>query len=887
MYNSLRIVYWNCQGVRNKRSELIQLINKLKIDILMLNETHLNPKIKLKIPNYHIYRTDRQSNSTTNCGGGTAVLVHHKITHNLITIQTNSIENTTIHTALNGHEIRLGALYKSPRVTISTSDIDNLMNTNANVILAGDLNAKNPIWHSHSTNLAGRSLQNHMESHHYIITAPDTPTHFPDNHRHNPDVLDVAILKLTNFQFQITNLNELSSDHNPILLDINPFSPRMFPNNNKKVIINWKRFSNHLFDSISNPNPIITSKTQLDSAAKDLAIHFQNAIKNNSLTIDTESRELPINIQIALAKKRRLRRVWQHTRDPAAKTRLNRLIKEIREALFKYSTDEWHNTLDSFKPNDPKLFKIIRSLKTKKPPSNPLQGPVGLIYDPSSKAEAFADSLERQFTCPPVSAHISRLVQQKTQTLLQPHPLDVKFFSPKEVWDTIKSLPKKKAPGPDSISNTALRLSPKKAVLHLTKLFNSCLRLEHFPSPWKLATVIMIPKHGKNPTNPSNHRPISLLNTMAKLFETLILSRLKSATAHLIRPDQFAFRAGHSTTIQLTKLIDELATSFNKKLRTAAIFLDFEKAFDKVWHEGLLSKLIELKISTNLINIIKSFLENRRFRVRIEDHLSSERDIEAGVPQGSCISPLLFSLYINDMPSSPGTHTNLFADDTMFYHSSLNKHLAVKNLQKQVDLTIQWLKDWRISINPDKTVAILFGDKSNHNLKPIKIYNSDIRWTNYVKYLGVTIDSKLTFNKHISLICTRARCIRAALYPILNQQCPVPIRVKIRIIKMYITTILSYAGPAWGAYISKSNWSKLEAVQNIALRTSSGLPGYVRNSVLRSSLDSKSIKHTIIDTSKTLFQQIESSNHQHIKNIFNTPTTTEWKKVRPIKIISI
>jgi hypothetical protein len=189
---------------------------------------------------------------------------------------------------------------------------------------------------------------------------------------------------------------------------------------------------------------------------------------------------------------------------------------------------------------------------------------------------------------------------------------------------------------------------------------------------------------------------------MAKIFEILLLNRLKKHTAPIIRPEQFAFRHGHSTANQLTKLVDELAISFNRKERSVAVFLDFEKAFDKVWHEGLLYKMLTQNIPIQLTNIVKSFLEKRSFRVRQEKALSSPRSIMAGVPQGSCLSPLLFSLYINDIPTSPGTRINLYADDTMFVHTSMSKHHAASKIQTQIDLTTIWIKDWRMSINSGK-----------------------------------------------------------------------------------------------------------------------------------------------------------------------------------------
>lgn len=884
MSNELKILYWNCQGLGQKRAELHQLVTDLKIDVLLLNETHLNSKKKFSLPNFSTYRTDRRNSGSTNCGG-TAVLIRRNIAHSRTSTPTTSLENTSILTHFNGKDLRLTAIYKSPSSILNTADLDNLLDSDANTILAGDFNAKCPIWHSSCTNRAGNTLLNHMELNNYTIVAPDTPTFFPDIHQHNPDVLDIALLKTQNLRYELQNLNELSSDHNPILLTISSASHGNAPPNNK-FLTNWKRFAVHLHESITDPNPSIVSVSELDNAVENLTTTFQETVTRNTTVIPANSSKgLPRELQNSLKLKRRLRKLWQHTRDPDVKTMFNRQSKLVRDSLQTHSNSEWTNTLENLKPNDPKIFRINRSLINKKSAERPLHGPSGLSYDNEAKATIFASTLEDQFTCPPGSDAIEEHVAQNLLFLDQHHPHSLTPISPIEVWNIIKKLPRRKAPGPDQISNTALRHSSKRVVLHITKILNSCLRLEHFPSKWKLATVVMIPKPKADLTYPANHRPISLLNSLSKLFEITLLSRLKKAASHLIRPEQFAFRPEHSTSIQLTKLIDDLSISFNRKERTAAIFLDFAKAFDKVWHDGLLSKLIDMHIPTQLVLLIRSFLNNRKFQVKVKNSISAPRNIAAGVPQGSCLSPLLFTLYINDMPSNPLTKTNLFADDTMFFHTSMSKHHAARKLQEHVNRASDWLTEWKITINPKKSVAVLFGDKKPTDVLPIHLNGHSIPWQTSVRYLGVSLDSRLTLAKHAKLTYNKARGIRAALYPMLGKSSPIPIRVKLNIVKMYINTILTYAGPAWGALICDSAWEKLEAVHNIALRTITNTPWYVRNDVLRRSLGVKSIRESVIAASHAQFHKTTKSKFIHLTDLALINATVDWKRRRPARLL--
>jgi hypothetical protein len=171
-------------------------------------------------------------------------------------------------------------------------------------------------------------------------------------------------------------------------------------------------------------------------------------------------------------------------------------------------------------------------------------------------------------------------------------------------------------------------------------------------------------KPGKDPKFPQNLRPISLLSTTGNLFEKTILKMLLKHIEErgLLNTSQFGFRARHSTTLQCMRLMDHVILNFNNKMSTAIVFLDIEKAFDTTWHSGLLCKL-SMEFSNSLIKLIGSFLSQLKFRVSVEGEISTPREMQAGVPQGSVLSPTMFNLYINDAPQTHGVHLALFADD--------------------------------------------------------------------------------------------------------------------------------------------------------------------------------------------------------------------------------
>lgn len=573
---------------------------------------------------------------------------------------------------------------------------------------------------------------------------------------------------------------------------------------------------------------------------------------------------MPPEIALEITVKNRLRREWQRFRDPATKRRLNAKIAFIRMILTTHRQDEWDQFLDSLSPDLNSIYRLNKKLLHKVPATHPLDGPNGPLFTAADKSELFATEFQKQFSLNPGLAVPE--VETSLQNISNTNTSSKIFTTPGTIQHLIKRLPNRKAPGEDTISNTALKNLPEKFVLLLTRIINGCLRLSYFPKPWKCATIITIPKSGKDLKTPSNYRPIALLSSMSKVFERVILHELNLSIGAKIREEQFAFRREHSTTLQLTKLTDELCNHANNKETTAAIFLDVEKAFDRVWHEGLVHKIHKLGAPLQITKTIQSFLTDRSFKVRVDNTLSSERPILAGVPQGSCLSPMLFSIYSNDIPVSDKARVSLFADDTLFYTHDINPKRATIRLQNQINTASSWFDKWRLRINPQKTVAILFNRKMQ-DPQCILLKGIRINWSKTVKYLGVILDKRLSLGSHVKASIQNAHKIRGSLYTILNRKSPIPIKSKLTIFQLYVRSIISYAGPAWGSLISKTNWQKLESIQNIGHRVITGVPQYVSNHTLRQSLRTSTIEEFVKKNTKIMFHKNSISNFNHLKTL--------------------
>jgi hypothetical protein len=238
-----------------------------------------------------------------------------------------------------------------------------------------------------------------------------------------------------------------------------------------------------------------------------------------------------------------------------------------------------------------------------------------------------------------------------------------------------------------------------------------------------------------------------------------------------IRKDQYGFKTGHSTTHALLRSVERTAQGFNNNKATVTIFLNIERAFDKVWTTGLIAKLITAKIPPHFIHVIHNYLQNRSFFVMHKHSYWSPRHIQAGVFQGSLLGPTLFNVCIVDIPSVENdcnVAISVCADDTNISVRSDSIDIAVRKLNAAIVLLEPWFWIWRIRINTKKCTIILFSKRLRHyhrSAHPVKMSNENIAWSKETKYLGVALDSKLTYRTHISCILCKANYRLRQLFP--------------------------------------------------------------------------------------------------------------------------
>lgn len=396
------------------------------------------------------------------------------------------------------------------------------------------------------------------------------------------------------------------------------------------------------------------------------------------------------------------------------------------------------------------------------------------------------------------------------------------------IKEIISKVRPSKSPGLDKISNKILKQLPPQAIELLNNIFNQCLKRGYFPNLYKKAKVIPIPKPNKDKYLPSSYRPISLLSNIGKLFEKIIHIRLSELLEqnNLISPQQFGFRSQHSTVHQILRVFKAIKQNKSDRKSTGMILLDIEKAFDTVWHDGLIYKLLKHDVPLYICKILKSFLTDRSFVVQVGQALSNEKHIPAGVPQGSILSPLLYSFYTSDYKPLKCSEVCYYADDTAFLIKGKQTPLIIKNMNRQLKNAEKYFLKWKIKTNAAKTQCILFPYSKSPKLTPrtpLPTSNGDVPFSKEITYLGVTIDNKLLFHKHIERACIKTtKCMRS-LYPLICKRSKLSLHNKNIIFKTIIRPIMIYGFTVWRK-AAKTNIKKLQIIQNKALKIIHNLP---------------------------------------------------------------
>lgn len=847
----LKIIFWNCRSIRNKSIELFNFLADNNIDICLLSETWLKCGEKLTHRNYYCVRNDRKGST----GGGVAILIKKSLKFKeLPIINTNLIENVGIEICSNRNQsFRIFSIYfPGGRITGNRRsqfkrDLRRLFNTNGMYLFCGDFNSRHRNWGCSRANAWGNILHDFTSFFPITICHPSNHSYVPSNSRQACSTLDLALTTSPEYLSSLTTVNDLDSDHLPVKFELNIDSITednlVFDFENA----DWHLFKIYLRDVFTNLPTNITEihNTQtIDSNIEFFNTHVLNALEyavpkrvfraNNYL-------KLPNNILNLIKVRNFYRRQWSRYRQDIDKYFYELFSSNIRKQILNFRNQKWNHVISRLDKCSKPFWNINKIIKKKNQYIPSLTDRNARIFHTNGEkaeelAKFFADNhvISANLGMQSHNTAVSDVVNQFNTT--EAVTENSYYVNCDYVSTVIQLLKPRKSAGPDKIKNFMLKQLPIEGIQFLTYIFNSCIKFQYFPAIWKVARVVPIPKPSKPNNKIENYRPISLLSCVSKVFEKILNSQIWNVIEEkeILPNEQFGFRPRHSTTHQVKRVCNFVQNSFACKKSTALVLLDIEKAFDTVWHNGLIFKLIKLGFPSHLIKIIKSFLDARSFRVFVNNNGSDSKEVPAGVPQGSVLGPILFCIYCSDLPKQTDCEYAMFADDTGIYCSHEHGNTIVNTLQRALDQLSSYCLKWKIKLNAEKTQAIFFTKKRKQCMLPslsLQIFDTEVPWSPKVKYLGVILDKKLTFKEHIYHIKSKVSLATKILYPLINRKSDLNRENKLIIMKVVFQALMLYACPVWGS-CAKTHIQTLQVAQNKLLKMMLNHPWYYSTAIL-------------------------------------------------------
>ena len=762
--------------------------------------------------------------------GGSSILIKKGIPHEALALHTNLqavAAKITLHCTFT-----ICSIYIPPRYELTQAELDRLVSQlPVPFLLLGDFNAHSSLWGCQNSNRFGNIVELILEHFDLCLLNDDSPTYLHPASG-SMTAIDLSVCSpniFMDFQWKV-HRDQCGSDHFPIFIDIIKRMPEERVPNWQLHKANWDAFSNQclqnlnieLFEDAEDPLTLFAS-TLLDIATNTIPKSSSNLHRKHNPWFNAECKEA------VKCRKRALRKFKKYPtnvnlqiyRETRAKTR-NIIKKNKRQS--------WKNYVSKLNINTPikKVWEMIRKISGKH-----LNTSVSYLTKSDgvkcTERQDIVNLLAEEFERNSSSNHYSPAFQvyknhAESQALnfLSNNAED--YNIPFTISELKNSLGKchDTATGPDEIHYQFLKHLPQTSLLVLLNILNKIWRTGDFPDSWCEATIIPIPKPGKDASNPTNYRPISLTSCLCKTMERMINARLVWFLEKngLITKFQSGFRQNRSTIDQVIRLESFIRDGIIRGHHVVSVFFDLEKAYDTTWKYGIMRDLYNLGLRGRLPIFIQNFLSNRVFRVRLGSTFSELHNQEMGVPQGSILSVTLFLLKINSIVDvvNPRFDRSLFVDDFCISYSSQNMLVIETLLQNCLNRIERWADENGFRFSKTKTVCVHFCNKRSLHPDPkVKINNAIIPVVQQTKYLGLIFDNKLNFKPHIDYV--RQKCHKALtlLKVVSKMDWGADRIVLLRLYRSLVRSKLDY-GCAVYSSARKSYLEKLKPIQNQGLR---------------------------------------------------------------------
>ena len=752
----LHIGFLNIRDATNKKDEIATILQNSNnpFHIFGFAESRLTDKTSaddMQIPGYSKpLRLDPSKPKTT------GIIVYHSLSLNctrLTKYENYDVESVWVEIILKGSKpLIVGYVYRNPAETVDWKDkfnalMDDIVLLNREIIVLGDFNID--LFKPHQSWYDNYSM-------HGLEQIIDIPTRITDKTRTLIDHI------YANCKTHITELCAPPcgcSDHNAVCLTWLNKRVKIPKVGHKTIYYRcFKQFNveNFLSDLANSSFDSIYQIRNPDDAADFWINTFSFIYNKHAPFIKKRVRHIikppwiTKAIDAEIETRNYLKQFGSITQFKMQRNKVNSLKRRSKRQYFQ-------KLLVSSKDSR-NIWKAINILTNKHATKNQQ-----IIKDilPEDLNNHFANIAERTIvnnrTNDNTFDHMKEFVKNKAICF----PFNLPLMTVLDVSKSIALLKHSGTRDLEGLDGKILGIACPVIVDSLTYLYNLCIEKNYIPLKFKKAKVIPMHKSG-TPSDPCNYRPISILSVIAKPMEKHLHKYLYSYVVKnkLLHDDQSGFRKNHSCHTTLIQLTDDLLSNVNENKFSGLIFIDFQKAFDVIKHSILLQKLKILKLPSNFVSLISSFLTDRNQCVVINSQMSKLIPTKYGVPQGSVLGPLLFSIYVNDLPCFLNDKCEMFADDTTLHSCDSDPNILNKKLQDNLEKVIDWTELNHMALNPHKTKCMYVSARQKRQkmqscFKPLYIGDNPVVEVNSHRMLGVIMDRDLSWYEHTSSLVKR------------------------------------------------------------------------------------------------------------------------------------
>ena len=805
------------------------------IPFFALTETHLNESIfdaEIQIKNYEVIRSDRIDRRK----GGVALYLHHTITvDETKKFSDKFTEAIMVH--IKKCKLVIIIVYRAPNTPLNSfkNCLDSIkLFTNkfqgCDVIATGDYNFRTIDWKTEIVGKLNITVEEQEQAamflnftHQQLLTQMVT-----ENTRKDKSILDLILTTDPDMVHNICVEKTKDSDHDVVRCSFvhtnlqiqKEKTTKTFQQKHPLDMLNVGRAD---WSSINSEFQDIDWPTEMMDCS---VVEMYNKFEQHIINVCTrhaparakynQRNTIPNERLALLRRKKRLnskinfRKYVSANKSPTLIQKLElkkeKVEEQIKSSIKAQNEKKEIEAIEKIKKNPKMFFTYVKKFKKTESRIGPLTDEDGQTH---SDARTKANLLQQQYTkvfSDPEKAPAEHLNQNNEREY--PPFLDIDFTI-EDVKKAIDAIPNAAAPGPDKLPAAILKQCKEQLSLPIYLIWRKSLDTSEIPETLKRQGIVPIFKKG-NKACPANYRPVSLTSHLIKLFERILRIKLVKYIEdnNLLSDDQHGFRERRNCLTQLLKHIDNILRISESDDNADVIYLDFAKAFDKVDHKILLSKLRNMGIQGKIYQWIESFLCNRQQHIIVDGEISESAEVKSGVPQGTVLGPVLFLLFINDITEAiQYADIQIFADDCKLTLKIENQSDHQK-LQRDIEAAIMWSLMNNMELNKEKFQLIHHGKNEELKLDYTLDRENTLKPSSEIKDLGVTVSDDLSWLKHIVKISNEGKKFASWILRCFKTRSP----VVLQLFKTFVISKLEYASPLWMPY-QKKDIEKIEALQ--------------------------------------------------------------------------